>query len=70
MPQSENSKTLHTWHAKRAGGRITVYGTDVATGKETKITNVERIDPPTNHALHEVTALDKNNVTHRLVFTA
>jgi hypothetical protein len=40
-----HSKTLKDWRAKRAGGRITVYGTDVATGQETKIPGVDSIIP-------------------------
>jgi hypothetical protein len=39
------SKTLKEWKAKRAGGRITVYGTDVRTGEPAKLVGVDEITP-------------------------
>lgn len=60
--------TLRKFYVKRAGGRMTAYGEDIETGHPAKITNIDRIDPPTNNALHEVVATDKNGVKHRLVF--
>lgn len=60
--------TLRKFHVKRAGGRMTAYGENIETGKPDKITNIDRIDPPTNNALHEVVATDKHGIKHRLVF--
>lgn len=54
--------TLSNWKAKRAGGRITVYGVD-ENGRSTKIPNVDVIEPACGHAV----ATDKNGETHRLV---
>jgi hypothetical protein len=40
-----HGKTLKEWKAKRAGGRITVYGTDVRTGEPAKLVGVDEITP-------------------------
>lgn len=37
--------TLKNWKAKRAGGRITIYGTNASTGFKTKIVGVDAIEP-------------------------
>lgn len=37
--------TLKNWRAKRAGGRITVYGTNTQTGAAEKIVGVDVIEP-------------------------
>jgi hypothetical protein len=60
--------TLSRWHVKRAGGRMTAYGTDIATGQEAKITNIDRLDPPVRAADHNVRATDKNGIEHVLTF--
>jgi len=60
--------TLRGFHIKRAGGRMTAYGTDIQTGEETKITNIDRIDPPHSAAEHHVLATDKNKIVHVLTF--
>lgn len=52
---------LFNWKAKRAGGRITVYGED-AYGKAEKIVGVDVIQP----SVDGIVAVDKNGVTHRL----
>lgn len=38
-------KTLRDWTARRAGGAITVTGTDVATGERIKIAGVVEVRP-------------------------
>lgn len=68
MTDKPTPRTLRNWKAKRAGGRITVYGTDIDTGAATKITNIDEINPPSSHAAHEVEALDKHGTVHRLIF--
>lgn len=61
-------KTLRDWTARRAGGRITVTGTNIETGEADKITNVDTIEPPLQSVQHEVRATDKHKVVHRLIF--
>lgn len=59
-------KTLKNWRARRAGGRITVYGEDPETNQQVKITNVDAITPghaPGGYCV----AVDKNSVPHRLL---
>lgn len=71
MPQPKaptSPITLRAWHVKRAGGRMTAYGIDIATGEEAKITNIDRIDPPASAAEHHVIARDKNKIDHKLTF--
>lgn len=53
--------TLTNWKARRAGGRITVTGTD-ENGKAAKIVGVDVIEPAVGFAL----ATDKHGATHRL----
>ena len=36
-------KTIHSWRAKRAGGRITIYGKDQA-GADVRVPNVDVIE--------------------------
>ncbi len=62
--------TLRKWRAERAGPGITVYGTDIDTGEETKVTRVLAIVPPTNAAEHHVVARDEMGLEHRLTFAA
>jgi hypothetical protein len=57
-------KTLRQWRARRAGGRITVYGECNTTRTPTKITNVDTI---TTSSAGHVVAIDKDNVTHYLL---
>lgn len=40
-----HSVTLTDWRARRAGGRITVYGTDRRTGNAAKLVGVDEIKP-------------------------
>jgi hypothetical protein len=58
-----STPTLKNWRAKRAGSRITVYGEDVATRKETKITRVDKIEPGWNHCV----ATRYDGSTHNLL---
>lgn len=37
---------LERWTAKRAGGRITIYGTDCTTKAQMKVVGVDRIESP------------------------
>ena len=60
--------TLRAWKAARAGGSMTVHGTDIATGAVTKITNIESIQPPLNAAAHHVRAIAANGIEHVLTF--
>jgi ribosome-associated protein YbcJ (S4-like RNA binding protein) len=53
---------LTTWEAKRAGGRITVYGTD-ETNKQTKIVGVDTITVEGG----KVIAIDQHKGRHELV---
>jgi hypothetical protein len=38
-------QTLINWTAKRAGGRITVYGVDQETGQPVRVVGVDTISP-------------------------
>lgn len=58
---------LKNWKAKRAGGRITVYGEDTTTGHQTKITGVDQIEPPPFPSDPFVYATDRFGVIHQLV---
>lgn len=60
--------TLRNWNAKRAGGRITAYGTDIDTNERAKITNIDSIEPPLAASEHCVIATDKDGVKHKLTF--
>lgn len=60
--------TLSRWHVKRSGGSMTAYGIDIATGEETRVANIERLDPPASAAEHYVLATAKNGVAHKLTF--
>lgn len=76
-----HGKTLKDWQAKRAGGRITVTGTDVETGETTKLVGVDAItpaaligtqkrflSPPEKVILQAwVAAVDMHGVAHRLM---
>lgn len=53
---------LTNWKAKRAGGRITVYGTNPATGIADKIVGVDEIRPWGN----KIVAIDKDGKRHEL----
>lgn len=60
---------LTNWKAKRAGGRITVYGTG-EDGKETKIVGVDEIslmEISAQDKLMIVVAIDKHGTHHRLI---
>lgn len=61
-----HSKTLANWRAKRAGGRITIYGDCQQTKKLTKIVGVDTITPGlvAEKCCH---ALDRDGVTHTLL---
>lgn len=56
--------TLRSWRARRAGGRITVYGECQETRTPTKITNVDVIEPGLGG---KCIATDKNKVAHTLL---
>lgn len=55
-------ESITSWEAKRAGGRITVYGTD-STNKKTKIVGVDSIRVINGR----VVATDLNKVDYHLV---
>ncbi len=59
---------LKNWKAKRAGGRITVYGTDVETGDENaKIVGVDAVYPTADSgASGHIWAKDKHGDLHKL----
>lgn len=59
-------KTLTNWKARRAGGRITVNGTD-QHGKPAKIVGVDVIQPSDGNR-DCVYATDKDGVSHVLKF--
>lgn len=63
-----HSKTLANWRAKRAGGRITVYGDEVVRGHtvNTKIVGIDTITPGMFHE-GACYATDKDGITHKLV---
>lgn len=61
-------QVLRNWSAKRAGSHITVHGTCVQTGKETKVTNVTEIKPPQSNAAHEVVGIDQHGTEHRFIY--
>lgn len=54
---------LFKWKAKRAGGRITVYGED-AEGLPHKVVGVDQITPAAGHG--HCVATDKNGESHTL----
>lgn len=58
--------TLRNWRAKRAGGRITVYGED-DSGASTKVPNVDVIVPRQMGGRTIIVAIDKNNIMHELI---
>ncbi len=58
---------LKDWKAKRAGGRMTVYGTPFIGGAPTKIVGVDTIVPGESPAGNPCcVATDKNGVAHTL----
>jgi hypothetical protein len=63
-------KTLTNWTAKRAGGRITIYGTNEA-GNPDRIVGVDKIAPdPAGECMTAVLATDKDGEVHILKLTA
>lgn len=56
--------TLKDWRARRAGGRITVYGECTKSGQLAKITQVDEIKPGDGG---KCIATDKNKVAHTLL---
>ena len=61
------SRSLKNWRARRAGGRITVYGECERTHTPVKITNVDVLTPGRREGTRCVTAVDKDDVTHFLL---
>lgn len=61
-------RTLKNWRARRAGGRITVYGECQATHTPMKITNVDQIEPGLAQS-NMVVAVDKDGHRHNLLLT-
>lgn len=61
QPMSEQIETIYDWTAKRAGGRITVYG-KTREGNPRRIVGVDHIHP----RVGEVRAVDKNGRNYRL----
>jgi len=62
--------TLIDWKAKRAGGRITVYGKNAETGAEIKIVGVDVITPASERPLYSrrpCEAVDMHGVKHTLL---
>lgn len=57
-------KSLRDWTARRAGGRITVYGTNVETGQDDKLTKIDAITP--GPGTDRCTAKDSDGVEHVL----
>jgi hypothetical protein len=60
--------TLRSWRVERSGNSQTAHGIDIATGEETKITNIEHVGPPVRASDHHVLAHAKNGVQHVLTF--
>lgn len=59
-------KTVYDWRAKRAGGRMTVYG-KLADGTETKIVGVDQISlDPGGDCRDAVFATDLHGEVHIL----
>jgi hypothetical protein len=62
--------TLKNWRAKRAGGRITVYGTNAETGQADKVVGVDVIEPHKFKqgifTIEAALATDKNGEKHLL----
>lgn len=40
-----NARTLKNWKARRAGGAITVTGTDVQTGQQVRLAGIVDVQP-------------------------
>lgn len=59
-------RTLTKWTAKRAGGRITVYGWEQregeAQGHEVKVVSVDKIEPDPSQAFCLATTKDGEQV--------
>ena len=58
--------TLSNWKARRAGGRITVTGTDAVSGEARKIVGVDRIEPSNRPNAMCVLAFDLHGNRHTL----
>jgi hypothetical protein len=58
--------TLINWRARRAGGRITVYGED-DSGASAKIVGVDVIEPRAIEGRVSVVAITKDNIMHKLI---
>lgn len=62
-----HGKTLANWRAKRAGGRITVYGDDVDRGNAlTKVVGIDTITPG-SRVEGRCEALAHDGTTHYLL---
>lgn len=61
--------TLKNWRAKRAGGRITVYGKDAETGADVKVTGVDVIEPASRGFMRGkcCAATDHRGITYSLL---
>lgn len=58
--------TLRNWRARRAGGRITVYGED-DSGASSKVVGVDVIEPRNTAGRVGVFAITKDNILHELI---
>lgn len=58
--------TITHWTAKRAGGRITIYGTNHETGGPIRVVGVDKIEK-LQHTDSHPTATDKDGRAHRLL---
>lgn len=63
------TKTLKNWRARRAGGRITVYGEDATTSEPTKITRIDVIQPGTAAGANCCIAIGHDKVEHHLLLS-
>lgn len=62
-------RNLKNWKARRSGDSITVSGEDVETGKQTKLTKIELIAPPSFASDQHVFAIAVDGTVHKLLFT-
>ena len=65
---AESPVTLRAWKAQRSGDHITIHGENIDSREQTKLTNIDSIEPPLSPADHHVVATGKNGIQHKLVF--
>lgn len=63
------TKSVKNWRARRAGGRITVYGEDAKTSEPVRITRIDVIRPGTAPGNNCCIAIGHDKVEHHLLLS-